>query len=648
MGKKHHQTASVESLEIADGDETARGNWSGKCDFFLSAVGYAVGLGNVWRFPYRAYSNGGASFLIPYIITLALAGLPLFFLEMALGQFSSQGPISVWKAVPFFKGIGWAMAVISFLTCIYYNMIIAYTLFYTFASFTSEVPWQHCRPEWAQYGCVEREMLNKTIRNQTETWCAEMREMNTTNVDGFIGNCTVRPKSPSQIYWEREVLDMSDGIDEGTYEMRWQLVLCLLLAWIVVFFCLIKGIKSSGKVVYFTATFPYIVLFILLCRNATLEGARLGIEFYIIPEWSKLASYEVWYSAAVQIFYSLGVAFGALGAMTSYNKFHNNCYRDAVVVAILNCGTSIFAGFVIFSVIGHMAYSTGVDIEDVADAGPGLAFVAYPEGIAMMPIAPLWAILFFCMLFTLGLDSQFGMMETVITSMTDEFPLLKRSIWHRCAFIGSLCMAMFLIGLPQCSRAGIYVMNLFDWYCAGFSLMVVSLLEVCVVAWIYGYKRFSLDIKMMIGHEPNWYWKVCWIAVTPILMATILVFAIVQYAPVYYGSYKYPAWADGLGWGMVAAALIFIPVLAVYEYCKSSGMLNEMKKLFKPTYDWGPLADKYRTGRYAPLGNHENETPPPEYDNAAIEMEDGVKYRYNAKNGDLATVSGVTTASDRL
>ncbi|GFS10604.1 transporter [Elysia marginata] len=178
------------------------------------------------------------------------------------------------------------------------------------------------------------------------------------------------------------------------------------LAWLVLFFSLRKGVETSGKIVYFMATFPYVVLVALLIRGVTLEGYMKGIEFYIIPEWEKLKDVNVWREAATQIFYSLGPAFGTLITMASYNPFRHNCYRDAILVAIINCSTSIFAGFVIFSMLGYMATITNQAVEDVTQSGPGLVFVVYPEGIARMPVSGLWAFLFFFMLIALGLDSQ--------------------------------------------------------------------------------------------------------------------------------------------------------------------------------------------------------------------------------------------------
>ncbi|XP_044515797.1 sodium-dependent proline transporter [Gracilinanus agilis] len=158
-----------------------RGNWTGKLDFLLSCIGYCVGLGNVWRFPYRAYTNGGGAFLVPYFIMLTICGIPLFFLELSLGQFSSLGPLAVWKISPLFKGVGVAMLIIVSLVAIYYNMIIAYVLFYLFASLTSDLPWQHCGNWWNTELCLDHHA---------------MREANATTAINLSNTV-----SPSEEYW---------------------------------------------------------------------------------------------------------------------------------------------------------------------------------------------------------------------------------------------------------------------------------------------------------------------------------------------------------------------------------------------------------------------------------------------------------------
>lgn len=214
------------------------------------------------------------------------------------------------------------MLVVSFLCCVYYNVIIAWCLYYLYESFKTEVPWKHCGNWWNTDKC-QRGRLSVASGNNTNTTCAAVAA-------NITSNCTAAPKpdiiSPSKEFWERYVLRITDSIDDFG-EMRWQLVVCLILAWILVYFCLWKGIKSSGKVVYFTATFPYAVLVILLIRGVTLPGASKGLIFYLKPDFSRLSDAIVWVDAATQIFYSLGIGFGSLIAMGSYNKFHNNCFK---------------------------------------------------------------------------------------------------------------------------------------------------------------------------------------------------------------------------------------------------------------------------------------------------------------------------------
>ncbi|CAL1263684.1 unnamed protein product [Larinioides sclopetarius] len=360
-------------------DENKRSTWSRQLDFFLSCVGYAVGLGNIWRFPYLCYKSGGGAFLIPYVIFLVICGIPLFFLEMSLGQFGSLGPIAIWKISPIFKGLGFGMAIVSGVVCVYYNVIIAWALYYIYQSYS--VSWSSCENAWNTPNCVSQNDMNVLLNNTSFT-----------NISDLY-NSTFK------------VLKQSTGI-ENMGAFQWPLVLSLFIAWILVFLCMLRGIKSSGKVVYVTATFPYCVLLCLLIRGLTLPGAWNGISFYLSPQWEKLLTFKVWGDAATQIFYSVGAAWGALLTMASYNKFSNNVYRDSLVVPLINCGTSVLAGFVVFSLLGFMAEETGKSVADVVSEGPGLAFVVYPEAIARLPVSPVWAFLFFFMLFAVGLDTQ--------------------------------------------------------------------------------------------------------------------------------------------------------------------------------------------------------------------------------------------------
>ncbi|XP_060687936.1 sodium- and chloride-dependent neutral and basic amino acid transporter B(0+)-like [Hemiscyllium ocellatum] len=566
----------------AVGDENVeRGNWSSKTDYLLSMIGYAVGFGNVWRFPYLAYKNGGGAFLIPYSVMLTLVGIPLFFLECSFGQFASLGPVAVWRAVPMLQGVGIAMMLLITMSNISYNCIVGYSLYYLFASFQSPLPWADCFSWWGADETCSR-TPKETLCNLTLT-DGYFEIVNITQLQENNGSCpngseiSNPHQGPSEQYWDKAVLRRSSSMDEPG-EVIWYLALCLLLAWLFVGAALSKGIKSSGKVVYFTATFPYVVLTILLIRGVTLEGASKGIEFYIgsQSDFSRLADAEVWKDAATQIFFSISVGWGTLVALSSYNKFHNNCYRDTIIVCVVNCAMSVFAGFVIFSILGHMAHIQDKPVSEVAQSGFGLVFIAYPEALAQLPWAPLWSVSFFFMLLTLGVDTQFAGLETVMTALQDQFPTLVQS--KRLLLTAGVCSLFYLLGLLCVTQAGIYWLNLLDHYVTDWILVITALLQLIGLSWIYGTNRFIKDIEMMIG-ERTWlfwlWWRMCWILISPFLylihIQAVLIWSLTTFAPLRYGSVEYPVWSGALGWCMTIFCIMWIPIMAVVRVVQAEG-----------------------------------------------------------------------------
>ncbi|XP_033742755.1 sodium- and chloride-dependent glycine transporter 1-like isoform X1 [Pecten maximus] len=587
---------SIEMIKRGENRSTetdTRGGWKGRMDFILTCIGYAVGLGNIWRFPYLCYKSGGGAFFIPYFIFLLLCGYPLFFMEASYGQFSSLSPITTWRMSPLFKGVGVGMVMVSGLVCVYYNVIVAWTLYYLFMSFRAVLPWSSCGNDWNTENCVdgsERVVINSTLSNYTVSTMSNISShIITANGSLTLGSAKT---SPSEEYWENHVLELSGGIEEAGI-IRWPLLLCLILAWFFVFLCLFKGVKVLGKVMHFAAPFPYLVLLVLLIRGVTLPGAMEGIKFYVFPKWEKLGEFQVWGDAALQIFYSVGMGWGGIVTMASYNKFSNNIYRDALIVPIINCGTSIFAGFVIFSVLGFMAHQTGSSIEEVVSQGPGLTFVAYPAAVAKLPISPLWAVLFFLMLFTIGVDSQFGMVETCITAFLDTFPKTLRK--RRVLVSAIACIIECLLGLPLITQGGIYVLQIIDWYCASFSLMLISLTEVLVIAHVYKTERFMADIEFMIGFKPHAIWIYLWKYVTPAVIVFIWLFSVITLGPVTYDGRSYPQWAIVFGWCLGVSSVLPIPGLIIFQILQERGSLRQrITKLMKPSEEWGPSVQEDR------------------------------------------------------
>ncbi|CAO1336167.1 unnamed protein product, partial [Diamesa hyperborea] len=593
--KENKDKERVLIISLTQGQQ--RETWNQKVEFLLAVIGFAVDLGNVWRFPYICYQNGGGAFLIPYVIMLLLGGLPLFYMELALGkltqiflikrfmlscklilgQFHRCGCLSIWNRIcPALKGVGYAICIIDVYMGMYYNTIIGWAVYYFFASFNYELPWNKCGNSWNTDSCLSVD----TPTNLTNT------------------------TSPAREYFEREVLEQhrSQGL-EYMGPIKPALALCVAGVFVLVYFSLWKGVKSTGKVVWVTALAPYVVLIILLFRGISLPGADVGIRYYLTPEWEKLKntkvcwkrlinsenfqdmnfsfSIKVWIDAASQIFFSLGPGFGTLLALSSYNKFNNNCYRDALLTSSINCLTSFLAGFVIFSVLGYMAKVQNLDIDKVGLEGPGLVFIVYPEAISLMSGSTFMSIIFFLMLITLGLDSTFGGLEAMITALCDEYPnaLGKR----REIFVAGLLVVIYICALPTMTYGGVYLVNFLNVYGPGLAILFVVFVEAAGVFWFYGVDNFSADIEQMLGKKPSLYWRICWRYISPTFLFVILIFSILNNEHMLGDEYQYPEWSTTLGWVLTLSSVMCIPIYMIYKFNKTRGNFKrKLRTMFKP------------------------------------------------------------------
>ncbi|XP_072099755.1 sodium- and chloride-dependent GABA transporter ine [Mobula birostris] len=542
-----------------------RETWSRKIEFLLAGIGYSVGLGNVWRFPFLCYRSGGGAFLIPFFIMLVLLGIPLLYMEITIGQYFKAGPVKAFgKICPLLKGVGIASVAISFIMSTYYNLIISFTLYYFINSFWNPLPWHSCNNTW----------------NHPET-CTDSHAVSNTT------------ESASQQFFDYQVLQKTSGLD-NLGNIRWEIFGLLALAWVIVYFCIFKGVTWTGKIVYFTALFPYVVLLALLINNTQLPGAPGGINYFVNPEWEKLKEVQVWVYAAVQVFNSLGIGFGSLISMASYNKFNNKILNDTLAISLTNTATSILSGFVIFSAFGYLSQMINVPIHEIAVDGPGLVFVIYPETFLTMPVSPLWAILFFTMLLFLGLDSQFAMVEVMVTSLVDTHNKYLLKYLKRKEFVVLVvCVVAFLLGIPNVTQGGIYVFQLLDHYTAQVSIVFLTFCEVLAVCWLYGVSRLSQNITEMLGKPPNIYIRVCWLVLSPILILVLAVCIVLDFEPVRYGTYSYPEWAQSLGWVITLTSLIWIPTGALHTLLTSKGSFcQRLSKSIVPvalTHEFKPM-----------------------------------------------------------
>ncbi|KAJ8257281.1 hypothetical protein GJAV_G00183920 [Gymnothorax javanicus] len=551
-----------------------RGQWESKMEFIFAMAGNIIGMGNVIRFPYLCYKNGGGAFLVPYFLFLSTCGIPLYIMETSMGQYTSQGSITCWQKIcPIFGGLGYGGLVLTFYIGIYDVNILSWALFYLLSSLTSQLPWTSCGNTWNTDSCVE------FGQNSTS------------------GHLTENATSPAMEFWRGRVLGLSKGIEDlGT--IRWELALCLLLSWIISFFCLWKGIQSIGKVVYFTATFPYVMLTVLLVRGLTLPGAIDGVIFYLYPNPSRLADPQVWLEAGTQIMFSCGVCLGTLTALGSYNKYNNNCYRDCLFLCLLSSGTSFVAGFAVFSVLGFMAHEQGEDISSVAESGPGLAFIAYPRAVAMMPLPQLWAVFFFIMIILLGLDCQFANQGSLVTAISDMYPSFFR-VGHRQKLLLLVIGAVSIfIGLLMVTEGGLYIFLLFDYYgCAGMVLLILAVFESVCIGWIYGTRRLYDNIEDMIGYRPWPLMRYCLNYVTPCICIGTFIATLVRYTPLKFdNTYEYPWWGYFIGWCLTLSSTLITPLWMCYSICITPGAFcKRLRQLCTPAPDLSPRCTQIET-----------------------------------------------------
>lgn len=550
MAQEINEGATFERTETVvpvteNGDTRRRERWERKVQFLFACIGFAVGYGNFWRFPYMCFKNGGGAFLIPYLMFLVFCGIPLFFMELGIGQFFQEMPVKAWQKIcPLFSGIGFAMVCVSALVSVYYNVILAWSIYFLYSSFLEDIPWIGCHHTWNTEQCYAHNQSN----------------LNRTGV------------SSSREFLVYKVLQITSGIDE-VGSLNWSLVFCLFIAWVLVYFCIWRGIKTSGKVVYVTATLPYVILMVFFIRSVTLPGSASGILYYVTPQWHRLGDPKVWVDAASQILYSLTIGFGVLIGFASYNHQHNNIYRDSLIISLVNCGTSVFAGFVIFATVGYMAHVQGKSVEEVASEGPGLVFIVYPAALAQLPAPHFWSVTFFLMLITLGLDSQFGQVEVVAAALIEQYP--QRLQRYRELVVLGLCFVMFIMGLSCVTQGGMYVFNLFDSFSAGISLLFLVIFELIVVGWIYGAERFAQDVAFMTGIPVSWWWIICWKYISPTMVIGIFLFSLVRYKRITYEGIVYPPWCEAVGWLIALASMSLVPAVATYKVIIADGTLRQ-------------------------------------------------------------------------
>ncbi len=498
-------------LKLRKGGNVIRARWDSRLIFLFAAIGSAVGLGNLWRFPYLTYKFGGGAFLIPYLIVLLVIGIPIMILEIALGQKMQKGAVGSLGAISKrFAPIGLLGIIASFGVVAYYCVVMGWSLIYLLGSFFSPLPWEANAEQY------------------------------------FFNNVLQITDSPSALG--------SIGI---------ALVIALALVWVCIYFSVFKGVKSVGKVILVSMPLPFILLIILFFRAITLDGAIEGITYYLKPNFSLFFSADLWLAAITQVFFSLSLGFGIMMAYASFNSPNQSITQNAVTICLADTALSLLAGFVVFGVLGYMANIQGISIDEVATSGPSLAFVVFPTALSLLPLAGLFSFIFFLTLFFLGLDSAFSLVEAITTVIRDTW---KRLALGTVAFL--VCAAGFLSGLVFTTGAGVYFLDIIDHFLNSYVLILVGILQCIAVGWVFGAGKLRAYINKVSSARLGKWWEysIKWVA--PIMLSLLLLIQLARDIKIPYEGY--PATALAIGWAAVILSAAIAVVWGLSQKSKGS------------------------------------------------------------------------------
>lgn len=442
-----------------------RDQWGSRAGFILAAIGSAIGLGNIWRFPYIAASNGGGAFLVPYLFALLTAGIPILILEFAIGHKIKSSPAGVFGRINGkMKILGWVQTIIPMAIASYYVVIIGWTLNYITYSLSLK-------------------------------WGAD--------TGGFFFS---------------DFLNLSSGpMVMGGFNMS--MLIPIILVWVINYVVLIGGIKDGiEKANKVLMPVLIVALLIITVRGITLPGAAAGLDYFFKPDFSKLLDPTVWIAAYGQIFFSLSICFGIMITYASYLPEKTDIVNNAFMTGLGNCSFSILSGISVFGVLGYMAMQQGVPVSEVATAGVGLAFVVFPEAINALPgLNGIFGAVFFASLLFAGLSSSLSILEVIVSGVVDKFNMKRRT-----AVTVTLGLGLAL-SLVYATGAGLYILDIVDHFVNQYAITLAGLVEIIFVAWFFNIESVRVYANEMSDFTVGRWWVYTLKYLTPALLIIMLI-----------------------------------------------------------------------------------------------------------------------------
>ncbi len=482
-----------------------RGEWTGQIGFILSAIGSAVGLGNIWRFPGVAYENGGGAFLIPYLIALLTAGIPILFLDYAIGhRFRGSPPLALKRlAGKFGEGIGWFQVMISVFIALYYAAVLAWASSYFVYSWDLR---------WGD------------------------------NPTGFFMG---------------EYLGVPDDTMFST-AFQPSVLIPLILMWVVALAVMGAGVaKGVQRLNVFAIPLLVVAFLILVIRALFLPGAVDGLNALFTPDFAALSNPAVWVAAYSQIFFSLSVGFGIMMTYASYRRRKSNMTTPGLVVAFGNSSFEILAGIGVFSTLGFFAHQQGIAVSELEGLkGVGLAFMTFPAIISEMPGGQYFGAIFFGSLVLAGMTSLISILEVVFAGIMDKFNLTRTKAVYGLG-LPLAAVSVFLFG----TVTGLIALDTLDKWVNEIGIVGSAVVMVITVLWIRraGPELFT-SLSSLSTFKVRWIWWTMVAVIAPLVLGYILVSTIVNLIQNPYGDYD-STYLLFMGWGpilvMVLAAIGF-------------------------------------------------------------------------------------------
>lgn len=475
----------------------SREQWGSRAGFILAAVGSAIGLGNIWRFPYMAYENGGGAFFIPYLFAMLTAGIPFMIMEFTLGhKLRSAAPRAFAKLGGKYEWLGWFQVFIAAVIAVYYVAVIGWAISYLGFSFK-------------------------------QSWGSD------TNAFFFSEYLKLGEHSPSQL---------------GGFQLH--IAIPMMIAWAITFAAIYSGVKGGiERASKIMMPLLFIMVLGLITRVVFLPGALDGLNYLFQPDFSKILDAKVWSAAYGQIFFTLSVGFAIMIAYSSYLPSKSDINNNAFMTVLINCGFSITAGVLIFAVLGYMAQEQAKPLTEVVSAGVGLAFVTIPAAINLLPAPYILGPLFFLALVVAGLSSHISIIEAVTSAVIDKLN------WSRKTAATVVCGTGFIVSMAFATNGGLLLLDLVDYFINNVALLSSCLLELLIVGWLVKIADIRQYANSISDFTIGKWFELCIRFISPIMLAIILVTNLYKTLAEGYGGYDMSDLLT-LGWGLVGMMIV--------------------------------------------------------------------------------------------